>query len=202
MRFLELPFLFAVAGLFMQTGITIAQEDADDFKAASVNVQKVFQEDYKTRTTEAPINEGRIRIEKADNTVKIRMKVLADQSDDARAKIKSGERGEEEVEALREQVRQLIEERVALNKGRKMRYQQSNQQLNQDMIKTMRGILAEIRRFASEHAESADYDAVFDISGTSTNQTPPILFGRDMVDLTSILIAELNKEDSNSGDGR
>ena len=202
MRFFQLPLFFVVAGLALSGGVARAQEEKNDFKVASVNVQRIFQEYARTRETEVQINEGRISIEKADNTVKIQMKVLADQIDDARAEIKGGELGEIEIEDKREKVRRLIEERTKLNEDREARYQQSNQQLNQEMIKTMRGILAEIRRFASEHAKSADYDAVFDISGTSTNQTPPVLFGRDMVDITSILIAELNKDDSKTGEGQ
>jgi outer membrane protein len=187
------PFTLFLISFILGMPSSVSGQEDDSFKVATVDVQRVFQEFHKTLQTEQDINEERIRIQKADRQMREQLKLMD------RKLVTLNEEGlekaltDEDKEAHAEKMKRLVEERNKLNGERQGRYDASNNQLNRDMMQTMLGILGEIHRFVESHAEKAGYDVVFDLSGTSTNQTPSILGGKGMVAITATVIAELNK---------
>lgn len=194
MKNLTTSFLFLLLSLFGASGQLSGQE-TDDFKVAGVDVQRVFQEFHKTRQTEKDVNEERIRIQKSDRQFRGQLK-LVDRNLGEEAKKGDDESLTEEAKELHDQkMKRLVFERNKLNQERLAGYEQSNNQLNRDMMATMQGILGEIQRFVAAHAEKSDYSLVLDTSGTSTNQTTLVLGGKGIIDITATVIAELNKDD-------
>ena len=171
-----------------------AQEDGGEFKAAGVDIQRVFQEFYKTRKTENDITEERILIEKADRKLRSQLKMADKEIKEGVEKAEGVEMTEEERANFNKKIARMAEERNRLSLERKARYKQNNNNLNRDMMITMKGLLGQIQRFVQAHAEKSGYDIVFDTSGTSTNQTPPVLGGKGILDITATVIAELNRE--------
>lgn len=202
MRFFQLPALFAFVGLLFLGGVSQGQEVGEDFKMASVDLQRLFQEYHKTLKTEGQVVEERLAIEKADQIAKVRLKLRMDEIQRNSSLINDGTLDEGQKKDLRIATDRLAEEYATANRERLGRYQESSEKLNQEILKTMSGILTEIKRFIGEHARKADYDLVLDISGTSSNQTPLILSGRGTTDITETLIAELNSGAAAIGDGR
>ncbi len=171
-----------------------AQEDGGEFKAAGVDIQRVFQEFYKTRKTENDITEERILIEKADRKLRSQLKMADKEIKEGVEKAEGVEMTEEERANFNKKIARMAEERNRLSLERKARYKQNNNNLNRDMMITMKGLLGQIQRFVQAHAEKSGYDIVFDTSGTSTNQTPPVLGGKGILGITATVIAELNRE--------
>ncbi|MGJ8697013.1 MAG: OmpH family outer membrane protein [Verrucomicrobiaceae bacterium] len=171
-----------------------AQEAGDDFKAAGVDVQKVFRSYYKTGFTQRKIDQERARIQKEDNQaraqiaeVEKRLQAILVQlreetlSDDERVKLGK------EREILTQQVQKFDE-------ARGQRYQRANDNLDNEMQGKMRALLEEIRSLVNEHAKTEGFAIVFDRSGTNTNQVSPIIYGSELVDITAVLMKELNKD--------
>ena len=195
MKNLHTSILFFVLSALGMTSLVSAQE-ADDFKVAGVNVQQVFQAYHRTTQTENDVNEERIRIQKSDRQIRSQMKLADKQiTEFGKARDLSG-LTEEEKAARAETMQALLSRRNKLNDERVSKYEQSNNQLNQDMMTTMAGILGSIQRFVESYSEKSGYDVVFDLSGTSTNQTAPVIGGKGIIDITAAVIAELNKETS------
>jgi len=178
------------------SGLAFGQETGD-FKMAGIDIQRVFQEFHKTARTEKEINEARIRIQKADRQMRSEVRKvdmrLTEESKKGQAQNLSGEEGKAEEE----RISKMVADRNKINQERIDRHNANNQQLNRDMMNTMAGLLGEIQRFVEAYAEKGGYDIVFDLSGTSTNQIPPVLGGKALVDITSAVIAELNKGEAN-----
>jgi hypothetical protein len=85
--------------------------------------------------------------------------------------------------------------RNKLNEERLQKNEESKTRLNEKIAVTAGGLLGEIPRFVESHAEKDGYDIVFDTSGTSTNQTPFVLGGKEIIDITASVVSEPNGED-------
>ena len=194
-NFLTLPLFLAL--LHLPLASPAMGQEGESFKMAGINVQRVFQEFHKTGRTEKQINQARIKIQKADRKVRAQLQRMERAVTAEAEKANDDSLSEDDKKALRDKLTLMLSERSQLNQERKKRYDGSNNQLNQDMINTMAGILGEIQRFVQSYAEENGFDIVFDLSGTSTNQLPPVMAGKGMADITSIVIAQLNQEDPN-----
>ena len=189
-------FLFLMAAFSLSvSSVAYGQEEEERFEVAGVDVQRVFREFHKTRQTEIDVNEERIRIQKADRQIRGRLKLVNQKLTEESKKRDDESLTEEEKKAHDRRMARLVLNRNEINQGRLASYEQSNIQLNGDMMTTMEGILGEIQRFIVSHAEKSVYDLVLDVSGTSTNQTTPVLGGKGIIDITATVIAELNKDD-------
>jgi len=190
----KLPiFSFFLFLSFLGAPSLVVAQEKDDFKVAGVDVQKVFQEFNKTLQTEERVNEERIRIQKIDQKFRQELKLAKGILEAEQEKEQSSALSEEELKMQTEKVKKMFGDYNQMNREREARYNASNKQLNQSMGQTMLGILAEIQRFIKAHAEEVGYDMVLDMSGTTTNQTSPVIGGKGIKDITAEVIAELNK---------
>jgi len=189
-------FLLLLPMVLFLSSVCVGYSQEDDFQAAGIDIQQVFQEYYKTTRTERDINEERIRIQKADRQVRAQIKVIQDRIRVESEKGRDETMSEDAKAELQQKIDFLIFERDKMNRERMMKLQQNNALLDQNMMKTMQGLLEEIQRFVTSHSEESGYDIVFDISGTTTNQTPAVLGGKGIRDITASVIMELNRENS------
>ena len=60
-------------------------------------------------------------------------------------------------------------------------------------IRHLLKLLKEIQDLVAVQAAGLGFDLVFDIDGTSTSQVPMLLFARDAMDITPMMLKELNK---------
>ena len=171
----------------------VAGQESDDFKVTGVDVQKVFQHFHKTLLTESQVNEERIQIQKTDQELRDEIQLASRALNAEREKYRDVKFSEEEAKAKMEIDSKLLAKYNQLIRNRKGRYDTSNGQLNQKMKQAMTGILAEVQRFIKAHAEERGYFMVLDTSGTSTNQTSPVIGGKGITDITDEVIAGLNK---------
>jgi len=195
--------LLSLLLLLVSGGALRSQEKEEkEFQVAGVDLQRVYQEFYKVAKTEKDVNEERIRIQKADHKLRARLKIL---DSNLREESKKGQgeslpKGDKKIHD--QKLKRLIDERNELNDERLQKYEESNTQLNEKMLVTMQGLLGEIHRFVESYAERVGYDIVFDTSGTSTNQTPFVLGGKGITDITASVISELNRESPSNKEKR
>lgn len=194
MKNLLLTQLFLLAASFCLMGTVSAQDKDEEFKVVGVDVQRVFQEFYKTQQTEHRITQERIRIQKADRKLRAQLKMASKEIQEEVMEVDGVELNEVELANFERKIARMTQDRDRLNAERINLFRKSDNQLNSDMMTTMKGLLGEIHRFIKAHAEETGYDMVLDTSGTTTNQTSPVIGGKGIRDITATVIAELNRD--------
>ena len=186
--------LMSMVAAILMPGLR-AQEGAEQKpKAALVNIQELFREYYKTIEAEAQINIERARIQKENNDVQQRVRLLDTNLKEIKQALRAGGGLDDEKRTvLVREAGMRFQERENLERQRKQVVQAQHQELNRRMMARMNGILKEIREIVVEKADRAGYDYVFDSAGLNTSQVPFVLYAKDATDITPIILKELNK---------
>ncbi len=181
------------AFLFLFQSLLFAQDNVLPYKAGVVNVQEVFKSYYKTVETQADIDQERARIKKEDNDAKAKLKELQGNVQRIHEQTRAEGLPEEEVKRLVLERNKLSSHHQGLDRERDARFKQANAGLDRQMRGKMRGILEEIKAVVTQHAEKENFTIIFEKAGTNTNQVTPMLYGKDLIDITAVLMVELNK---------
>ena len=184
--------LIAVALAALFVGNATAQDAK--LKIATVDMQQLFKEYYKTNEAQQQINVERAKIQKDNNEkltairqIESDIQVIKQQLDDPTI---SDAKKQESYKAHQGK----YQEGIQLDKERREYLTRKNQALNEKMVQRMRGILGEIQKLVEERAKAENYDYVFDKSGMSTSQVPFLLYTKDAIDVTATLLKDLNKD--------
>lgn len=177
-------------GVWMLAAAMISVTAAD--RIATVNIEKVFKEYYKSKIAEGAIKQqsevfrkyllelnDRLRtqekeFEKArDNAQNIAL------SDEARrdAEVTAVEKSREVV-AQRARIRSYVEER--------------NEKMREFELTRRKEILSDIQAEIKRRATAERYDFVLDTSGKTTTDLPTVLVSPSNCDLTETVLAKLN----------
>ena len=166
----------------------------DTIKIATVDMQELFRQYYRTNEAQQQINVERARIQKDNNERLARIRELEESLGNLRKEIDDPSVADSHKQTLFRDLQAQQQEAVHLDRERREFLQRRNQALNEKMVQRMRGILEEIRALVEEQARSDDFDFVFDKSGLSTSQVPVLLYTKDATDITGVLLEDLNKD--------
>lgn len=184
--------LLAVVLAVTLSGIGAAQEAK--LKIATVDMQQLFKEYYRTNEAQKQINIERARIQKENNDRLTRIRELEGNLGNLRKQIEDPSISDSKKQALFKDWQMQQQEGIALDRERREFLQRKNQALNETMVQRMKGILNEIRKLVEEQAKGENYDYVFDKSGLSTSQVPFLLYTKDATDITTVILKDLNKD--------
>ena len=184
--------LLAVILAASLSGIGAAQEGK--LKIATVDMQQLFKEYYRTNEAQKQINIERARIQKDNNDRLTRIRELENNLANLRKQIEDPAISDQKKQALFKDWQMQQQEGIALDRERREFLQRKNQALNETMVQRMKGILNEIRKLVEEQAKGDNYDYVFDKSGLSPSQVPFLLYTKDATDITAGLLKDLNKD--------
>ena len=174
------------------SGVSMAQEGK--LKIATVDMQQLFKEYYRTNDAQKQINIERARIQKENNDRLTRIRELENSLGNLRKQLDDPAINDSRKQQLFKDWQMQQQEGIALDRERREFLQRRNQALNEKMVQRMKGILEEIRKLVEEQAKTDDYDYVFDKSGLSTSQVPFLLYTKDATDITAGLLKDLNKD--------
>ena len=174
--------------------ITVAAAQEAKIKIATVDMQELFQQYYRTNEAQKQINVERSRIQKDNNERLTRIRELENNLGNLKKQIEDPSVNDNKKQTLFKDWQMQQQEGIALERERKEFLQRRNQMLNEKMVQRMKGILDEIRKLVEEQAKTDDYDYVFDKSGLSTSQVPFLLYTKDATDITAGLLKDLNKD--------
>ncbi|MFU8892760.1 MAG: OmpH family outer membrane protein [Luteolibacter sp.] len=163
-------------------------------KIATVDMQELFKQYFRTNEAQQQINVERARIQKDNNERLVRIRELETSLGDLRKQIDDPSIADSRKQTLFRDLQAQQQEAVHLDRERREFLQRRNQALNERMVQRMRGILEEIRALVEEQARKDDFDFVLDKSGLSTSQVPILLYTKDATDITGILLKDLNKD--------
>ena len=185
-RFLTLAFAASFATM------AIAQEGK--LNIATVDMQELFKQYYRTNEAQKQINVERARIQKDNNERLAKIRELEENLAKLRKQLEDPALNDSKKQTLFKEWQGQQQEGIALDRERREFLQRRNQALNEKMVQRMKGILEEIRKLVEEKAKVDNYDYVFDKSGLSTSQVPFLLYTKDATDITAGLLKDLNKD--------
>jgi Skp family chaperone for outer membrane proteins len=180
--------------VFAASLIGIASAQEGKLKIATVDMQELFKQYYRTNEAQKQINVERARIQKDNNERLARIRELENSLGNLRKQLDDPAINDSRKQQLFKDWQMQQQEGIALDRERREFLQRRNQALNEKMVQRMKGILEEIRKLVEEQAKTDDYDYVFDKSGLSTSQVPFLLYNKDATDLTAGLLKDLNKD--------
>jgi outer membrane protein len=183
-------FAMTMAAVLIGAGSANAQK----LNIATVDMQGLFKEYYRTNEAQQQINIERARIQKDNNERLARIREIETQLQSLKKQLEDPAISDKKKQDLFKEWQMKQQEGIALDRERREFLQRRNRALNETMVQRMRGILEEIRKLVEEKAKADDYDYVFDKSGLSTSQVPFLLYTKDATDITPGLIKELNKD--------
>jgi len=183
-----------LATAFVASLITCAAAQQGKLNIATVDMQELFKQYYRTNEAQKQINVERARIQKENNERLSRIRELEENLGNLRKQLEDPSINDSKKQTLFKEWQMQQQEGIALDRERREFLQRRNQALNEKMVQRMKGILEEIRKLVEEQAKVGNYDYVFDKSGLSTSQVPFLLYTKDATDITAGLLKDLNKD--------
>ena len=174
--------------------VTAAAAQNAKLNIATVDMQELFKQYYRTNEAQKQINVERARIQKDNNERLARIRDLEENLGSLRKQLEDPSIADSKKQTLFKEWQMQQQEGIALDRARREFLQRRNQALNEKMVQRMKGILEEIRKLVEEQAKVDNYDYVFDKSGLSTSQVPFLLYTKDATDITAGLLKDLNKD--------
>jgi outer membrane protein len=173
---------------------TFAAAEEGKLSIATVDMQELFKQYYRTNEAQKQINIEKAVIQKDNNERLSRIRELEDSLGKLKKQFDDPSVNDSKKQSISKDMQGQNQEGIALDRERREFLQRKNQALNEKMVQRMRGILEEIRKLVEEKAKAENFDYVFDKSGTSTSQVPFLLYTKDATDITSALLKTLNKD--------
>lgn len=174
--------------------ITVATAQDSKIKIATVDMQELFKQYYRTNEAQKQINVERSTIQKDNNERLARIRELETNLGNLKKQIEDPSLNDTKKQTLFKDWQMQQQEGIALDRERREFLQRRNQALNEKMVQRMKVILEDIRKLVEEQAKTDNYDYVFDKSGLSTSQVPFLLYTKDATDITAGLLVDLNKD--------
>jgi Skp family chaperone for outer membrane proteins len=174
--------------------LSAANAESGKLNIATVDMQELFKQYFRTNEAQKQVNVERARIQKDNKERQERIRELEESLETLRKQLEDPTVADSKKQDLNKERQMKMQEGVALDRERREFLQRRNQALNEKMVQQMKGILEEIRKLVEEQAKVGNYDYVFDKSGLSTSQVPFLLYTKDATDITAVLLKNLNKD--------
>ncbi len=174
--------------------VTAAAAQDGKLNIATVDMQELFKQFYKTNEAQKQINVERARIQKDNNERTAKIRELEEAMGKLKKQLDDPSLNDTKKQGLYKEWQADQQTGIALDRERREFLQRRNAGLNENMVRRMKGILEEIRKLVEEKAKTDSYDYVFDKSGLSASQVPFLLYAKDATDITASLLKNLNKD--------
>jgi outer membrane protein len=170
-----------------------ASKASAQIKIGTVEMNRVFQEYYKTKDSEARMNESRYAAKKEmDDRMEARNKLLeainALNQDLDNKSLSQGVRDEkgklrdDKIAEIRNLEREINEFKTSRER-----------QLQEQAVRMRNAIVEDIMKVVNERVKTDGYDLLFDKTGNSLSGVPAVLFSKDSFDITTDIVTVLNK---------
>jgi outer membrane protein len=162
-------------------------------RIATVDLNKVFNEYYKTPMAQSKLKETVDSYTKEQDEMMTNYKKGIDELN----KLREEQEKSEYTAEVREQKRKAVAEK--LTDTQKLQrdiedYRASHQKILQEQTQRMRqSILKEINDVISKEAGNQGYQLVIDKSGNTLNGVPMVIFSQDSLEITDDIVKILNK---------
>jgi Skp family chaperone for outer membrane proteins len=174
--------------------VTFAAAADGKLNIATVDMQELFKQYYRTNEAQKQLSVDFARIQKDVNERKSKIRELNTSFESLKKQIDDPAINDSKRQALSKDAQVQYQDLIALDRECREFEQRRRQALEEKKNQRMRGIFEEIRKLVEEQAKVDNYDYVFDKSGISQNGVPFILYTKDATDITAGLLKNLNKD--------
>ena len=175
--------IFTLAFAASLATAAVAQEGK--LNIATVDMQELFKQYYRTNDAQKQINVERARIQKENNERLARIRELETNLGNLRKQLEDPSLNDSKKQTLFKDWQSQQQEGIALDRERREYPPTPQPSAQRKDGPRMKGILEEIRKLVEEKAKVDNYDYVFDKSGLSTSQVPFLLYTKDATDITA-----------------
>lgn len=194
--------LIAAACIATLTGSSFAQEAAPTpntapsaaQKIVTVNLNKAFMSFYKTQDAQKNLNAMEATIKEKNEERLIAIKAIEKELADIQKKAQDAAVPQEQKNKLVEQFNLKQADYVSKEKERNEYVQRRLKTLETNKLNKRNEILVEILKVVQEKTAQGGYDLVLDSSADSTAGTKVLVISDPKLDLTDLVIKELNKD--------
>jgi len=182
--------LIVLAGFIFGGAVSVRAQDG---KVGFVDLDKVFNDFYKTKLADAQLKDQADQFTSDRKQIVERLKKLREEFNATREAAQNTALSEE----VRNQKRDEAEEKLVALREEESKLRQFDEQRRKqldDQGRRMRNrIVQEIRSTISDYAREKGFSAVLDSSGESMNGVALVLYMDDAVDITGEILQILNK---------
>jgi len=180
--------LAAVTGFF----VVCISAGAQQLKVASVEMSRIFDEYYKTKSAKASLDDRTAAFQKE---LKQKMDALTKLSDEGK-KLQEEADSPTLTEEKRAEKRKLLDSKRSEFHYAKQDLDLFNstrgQEINDEFTRKKRDIVTEIKKAIDERAKRDGYTMVVDKSGAFVNGVSPFIFIQDSIDISNDIVKTLN----------
>lgn len=185
MKFFKSSLIIAVVAALVGTA-------SAELKIATVDVQKVFKDYYKTHDAQKELDGQREKVQAENNKRIEKIQEIEKELNDLKKQIEDPSISEANKQKLTGQFQIKNSEGVALDQERRVYLERQNRALGEHMKKKMTDIVAEINAVTDEKARENNFDLVLDKSGLTIAQTRIVMYSKENFDITDSVLKVLN----------
>jgi len=157
-------------------------------------MRKLLNDFYETKAAEAEAKVEREAIKKDVDQRMVAIKAIQEELVKLKAEIQDPSLAVEKRESLVGKFREKEQNLQLLGREHEEFLQRKDRALKEKMFAKMNDLRQKVIAKAQAHAEAQGVDYLFDGSGLTATQVPFLLYVREPVDMTELVLAELNKE--------
>ncbi len=161
-------------------------------RIAIVDLRKVFEDYYKTKTADATLKDRVGDLQKESKALQDQYQKLADDYKKALDGANDQAVSTDEREKRKKTAEAKLIEAKELEQNLAQFDRQSRTTLDEQKRRMRENILVEIRTVVTAKAKSGNYTLVIDSAAQSINETPVVLFTNGENDLTTEVLKQLN----------
>lgn len=165
-----------------------------DLKVATVDVQKLFADYYKTHEAQAEVDKAAKTVQETNNTRAETIKKMEADFNEMVKKLQDPMLNEKDKKDLEQKAQIKRQEVIALEQERRGFVERQLKSLQEQMKLRSANIMGEITKITEGIATKANYDLVLDKSAQALRSNNVFVYTKPNMDITATVMKELNKD--------
>lgn len=165
-----------------------------DLKVATVDVQKLFADYYKTHEAQAEVDKAAQTVQETNNTRAETIKKMEADFNDMVKKLQDPMLNEKDKKDLEQKAQIKRQEVIALEQERRGFVERQLKSLQEQMKVRSTKIMGEITKITEGIATKGNYDLVLDKSAQALRSNQVFVYTKPSMDITPTVMKELNKD--------
>lgn len=191
---ISLPFQIGQQAVLLTLALGMAlSASAGELKVGTVNMMKLLSGFHEKKAAEA---EEKVELAAIDAAYRERVeaiKAIEQELGKKKNEFNDPSLAEKKRKEIAASAQELAATRSVLIKEGEEFLQRQRRSLNQKMVGMINDIRSKVETAVRDHAATLDVNLVFDDSGLTSSRTPFLIYSRNTVDLTDVVLKKLNE---------
>lgn len=184
---------FFKTALCVSAAMALSATANAELKVATVNVQKLFADYYKTHEAQAEVDKAAQAVQETNNTRTETIKKMEAEFNDMAKKLQDPVLNEKDKKELEQKAQIKRQEVIALEQERRGFVERQLKSLQEQMKMRSAKIMEEITKVTEDIATKGSYDLILDKSAQALRSNQVLVYSKPSMDITPSVMKELNK---------